>query len=769
MTVLVQLIEALRNAAVFNKHELAPPRVVLWPDEDSLWASCIEPIRERFPALWTLGDYAPEHATGPAAWLRYQLDTHGADQVPVIYLPGVDRAAFRSAEQCPKPLTHLWALQFQGQFWTQKSGKSWTPSAFLMNKEGGLGLDVAGDQETRKAIQEVLRALLPTELTELVGRKLEAADFRAVVTKAPVQMLLKWMGDPGKLKAELGPIGTEWTTFCAVCRSMYAFDPEKDGAITAAERLAESKGAWPLVWQRYKEAPHSYPGVRELLRTLPPAQLFDQAVEFRPLWNEKAERRLEAELLGLASMPQKEAAAQLLVLEKDHGFRGEWVWAMLGDSPLAEAVGPLRTLAELVLTPANPASWEALADYYQSTGWKADYAVLQALAKARSPASSQAAAAAIRAVYLPWLEKFALLTQALTATYPTEGPTTCRTLAVEPGTITLFADGLRLDVARALEARLAETSPQVETTFRCEWSALPTVTATAKSAWLPLASKLGGPLTGAGFQAKERQNGKDLVHARFKQLLGEIGLTFVETNEAGLPNGSAWTEFGSLDRYGHEQGAALAWRVEEELAGLQGRITDLLRAGWRKVQVITDHGWLLVPGGLPPITLPKHLTASRWSRCAAPDPGAQHGFPVTTWFWDPTDAVVLAPGISSFLAGREYAHGGLTMQEALIPSLTVTAKKAGGAGSIVVRERKWSGLRLNVVLVGAAGLTVDLRGKVGDPGTSVAAAPVVASEDGKKTSLLVEDPDLEGTNVFFVVLDASGACIFKDSIIIGGK
>ena len=362
-----------------------------------------------------------------------------------------------------------------------------------------------------------------------------------------------------------------------------------------------------------------------------------------------------------------------------------------------------------------------------------------------------------------------MLTQALTATYPTGGPTACRALTVEPGTITLFADGLRLDVARALEARLAETSPQVETTFQCEWSALPTVTATAKPAWMPLAAKLGGPLTGAGFQAKELQNGKDLVQARFKQLLGELNLTFVEASEVGLPHGSAWTEFGSLDKYGHEQGATLAWRVEEELAGLQGRITDLLRAGWRKVQVITDHGWLLLPGGLPSVTLPKHLTASRWSRCATPGPGAQHGYPMTAWFWDASEAVVLAPGVSAFIAGREYAHGGLTMQEALVPSLTVTAKKVGGAGSIAVKEFKWSGLRLNVVLEGAAGLTVDLRSKVGDPATTVAAGPVVASTDGKKTSLLVENDDLEGTNVFFVVLDPSGNCIFKDSVVIGGN
>ena len=156
MTILEPILKYLRSAALHNKHELAAPRVILWPDEERLWTQCIEPLRESYPALWSLGDFAPDKATGPAAWLRYQLETQGGDDVPVIYLPGIGRAAFRSADQCPNQAKHLFALQFQGQFWTQKNGKNWTPFAFFSSKEGGLGLDVAGDQDTKKAIQESL-------------------------------------------------------------------------------------------------------------------------------------------------------------------------------------------------------------------------------------------------------------------------------------------------------------------------------------------------------------------------------------------------------------------------------------------------------------------------------------------------------------------------------------------------------------------------------------------------------------------------------------
>jgi hypothetical protein len=47
------------------------------------------------------------------------------------------------------------------------------------------------------------------------------------------------------------------------------------------------------------------------------------------------------------------------------------------------------------------------------------------------------------------------------------------------------------------------------------------------------------------------------------------------------------------------------------------RIQNLLTAGWSSVRVVTDHGWLYCPGGLPKAALPKHLTESRWSRCVA--------------------------------------------------------------------------------------------------------------------------------------------------------
>jgi hypothetical protein len=92
MTILESILKSIRGAASYNKHDLAPPRVILWPDGARLWTECIEPLRCSYPAFWSLGDYSPDQATGPAVWLRFQLEAQVGDDVPVIYLPGIGRA-----------------------------------------------------------------------------------------------------------------------------------------------------------------------------------------------------------------------------------------------------------------------------------------------------------------------------------------------------------------------------------------------------------------------------------------------------------------------------------------------------------------------------------------------------------------------------------------------------------------------------------------------------------------------------------------------------
>ncbi len=87
----------------------------------------------------------------------------------------------------------------------------------------------------------------------------------------------------------------------------------------------------------------------------------------------------------------------------------------------------------------------------------------------------------------------------------------------------------------------------------------------------------------------------------------------------GDPQGRAWTEFGNIDKTGHNEGIGLAHRIPELIRNLVLRVEGLLDVGWQEVRIVTDHGWLLMPKGLPKTELPKYLTATagvdvRWSR-----------------------------------------------------------------------------------------------------------------------------------------------------------
>jgi len=75
------------------------------------------------------------------------------------------------------------------------------------------------------------------------------------------------------------------------------------------------------------------------------------------------------------------------------------------------------------------------------------------------------------------------------------------------------------------------------------------------------------------------------------------GLRVVLWCRTGDPAGSGWTETADFDSRGHDEGAKFVWRIDEELKMVRQRITELLQAGWNKVVVITDHGWLWMPVG----------------------------------------------------------------------------------------------------------------------------------------------------------------------------
>ena len=196
MTVLDHLLTVLHDAAIYNRHDLARPSVILWTDGERHWDQVAKIIAQARRGFFVLDPSEAGDFSGPSTWIRYQLGKWEGDEVPVVYLPGIHRHQFRGAAGFPEDARHLYALQFQGQFCGQTNGKDWTPTALLSSEDGGLGLKVSQDRATKEALAEQLGALLQTSVDDLRGRHLGAADFHDLAAGDLVRLLFDWISSP---------------------------------------------------------------------------------------------------------------------------------------------------------------------------------------------------------------------------------------------------------------------------------------------------------------------------------------------------------------------------------------------------------------------------------------------------------------------------------------------------------------------------------------------------------------------------------------------
>ena len=764
------LVGSLEAAAKYNPNDVVHPYAVLWTDHDTQWQPIIPQLRRLLPQLLTFGEYQPDQRIGPAIWLRSVVD-RGLPEIdlpegvtPIVYLPGVSRQELRAVQECPDSLKPLVELQYRGACWTQKNGKDWTVEAFLVSEEGGLGLDVARDATTRRAMLGALAELATTSVDRLKCKHLEAEDFDKLFSDDPAKDLLLWLSEPEAVKS--GWNSGRWSAFKSRCKADFKFDPDKDGELVGAELLGRREGPWAAVWERFTESPVLYPGVPELLSKAMPSELFVEPSSW-PQNNEKEEAALRQSLLALEKSTATKARERILELEKSHGPRREWIWAKLGQAPLANALGHLARLAERAATKLGGASTADMAKLYVDAAWEVDICTLSAMAAVKWSGDAQAVGKALNAVYRPWLESAAEHLQTLAEKEPLPGHDGqgLEDLLVEPGGLVLFADGLRFDVSQRLVERMRSKGWSV--TLSTRWAGLPTVTATAKPAVSPVTKGIKGLLLGEDFLPATADAEQPLTTDRFRKLLATAGYQYLGADESGDSSGRGWTENGELDKLGHSLQGKLAGRVEEQVDFLLERIEFLLDAGWREIRVVTDHGWLWLPGGLPKVDLPKYLTASRWARCAAIKGGSKVEVPTVRWHWNAHERIAVAPGIACFGAGNEYAHGGLSLQESLVPVIRVTAGEAAAKTAAKIGDISWVGLRCRVqVETAQPGLSVDLRSKVNDPSSSVSKVRLVDAKGA--ASLLVADDELEDTPAVVVVLDASGHVITKQPTIIGG-
>lgn len=779
MNLLTFVAESLQSAAKVNRSLMAPPAAILWTDADRAWESAIPHLRKLLPELFSLGTYSKDERNGPSIWLKcvvaQTLDIElPAGTAPIIYLPGIARADLRAIEDCPRDLQPLAELQFRGAFWSQVNAKDWTVNALLTAKKGGLGLDVAQDRATQDALKRALEqgVLLDQAVAELSGRQISATWLDSLLAPNPTRDVLAWLNAPSTTQSQWA--GPRWQIFLARCVKDFGFNPETDGVLTAAEKLAEGRGVWAEVWELYLDTFTSFKAVADLLSKLQPPQpkdMFDvpEQPSGYPRANDDGEAALRYSLSACGTMSPEQARVKVLEAETEHGARRGWLWAKMGRAPLAQGLQHLAELAILSKQSFGGATVTQMAVNYQESGWQVDQAAMNALAAVSSKADTDAVGAVLRGLYVPWLDDSANRFQELVKAagglgHPVSSSDSSKVDTKVDGLCTVFVDGLRFDVAMKLKARLAALGTVTTTAM---WTSMPSVTASGKAWTSPVAQWISGKKADEDFQPSVAADGKPLSTHNFRKLLTDHGFQVLDKHELGEPGGKAWVECGDLDHYGHEHGLRLARDMDTQLTQIVERLTELNDAGWKRFRIVTDHGWLLVPGGLPKSELSKFEAQTRWGRCAVLKDSSQ-GTPLTFgWDWCKDVQIAFAPGIHNFLAGVEYSHGGLTLQECLVLVLDVVA--VGVSASMVtadITKVTWTGLRCKVEVSSAtAGLSIDIRTKAG-LADSTLVAQVKPLENGK-ASLAVADDSSEGTAAFVVVLDGDGNVVQKKSTTVG--
>lgn len=740
---------------------VASPAAILWPDPERQWLPLIPQLRTSLPQIYSFGDFDAERQTGPAIWLRCVIDrtVDGAPPAgvcPIVYLPDVSRQELRAGVDCPQWLQPLIELQYRGTTWHQKNGREWSVEAFVTVV---LGLDLALDARTREAMLRALPVLADVDLSTLRGRRLDAEDFDSLTVGGdPVRDLLRWMSSPASFRA--GRDAAQWASFCSLVKAGFGISPDDDVA-DAATLLAEGGGKWEQVWSRFCEAPKLYAGVATALGKARHSML---TLERDPAHNERRESVLRQDLNAVLSSPHAEACARVLTLAKEHEQRRALVWAMSGASPLAMALEPLSRLASLASHTLSAATADAAAAEYADYGWRCDRALLDALSAPAPPADHDLVKKVAKALYEPWADASARRFQELIG--ERKRVDQVKDAPGDNGTCIMFVDGLRFDVGVMLHEKLESRGLSARRTHRI--TPLPTVTATGKPVTAPLYGAFKGSDGGADFNPVFADSGDPVIAPKLRDAMRRRGIAVLDAAELSGPESEAsigWLEIGQLDEKGHNLGVEMVRHVDEELERIVEQVSRLTDLGWR-VKIVTDHGWLLLPGGLPKYQLPASLTETKWSRCATVKPGTRAEMQTFPWHWDPHVSIASPPGIHAFKTGSEYAHGGISLQECVVPEIVV--RRSVPLVVATIEKVEWRGLRCRIVVKsGTAGLRADVRTNRKDQGTSV--ANMIKDVKDDRADLLVDDDKHEGHAAFVVLLDADGHVVDHKPTTIGGE
>ena len=672
------LKDQLRGNAAYNKSSQVAPAAILWTDIDKQWHSAMPFIKQHIPELIELGEYQPEARIGPAIWVKCAIANKLEECVlpeghtPIIYLPGVGRKDLRAIEQCPEFLKPLAELQYRGCWWAYNSaGRDWTVNSFLTNPKVGIELDIAKDKKTQEAILKVLPELLESPAKSLKSKKLYAEDFYSIVLDDPAKDILGWLNSPAEKQIQWA--ASKWDIFTQSCLSQFGFTPDASKRSEPLYLLCDAQGEWQSVWARFEDTANNLPLLVKQLNDIQADGLAVVNPENYLSENSVDEQSIESVFKAIEGKNKDKLDVEFRTLWKEQASRKAWLWSRLGLSPWLEMLEEVVAVLDHTKIVFSGSSPEKMAEYYSQGFWKADAAVLACMAKARDIHQQELVANVLSVIYTPWLSETTINFQRLVKAngYPDKDQVKESVANYSVGSqVVFFVDGLRFDTAKMLEEKLSKLSVTID--LKTRWSALPSLTATAKAAVTPLADMLIGLQDNDNFIPALANGHAAFSSHHLKKLLKEKGWQYLDGVETGKPTGYAWVQTGDLDNMGHKQQRKLPLFIDQILDDVVARIQGLIDAGWSRIKIVTDHGWLWIPDGLPKADLQKSLGKNRQHRCAILKDNVHHDGLVVPWHWNQNISIAMAPGISAYVAGDYYNHGGLSLQECLTLELNLT-------------------------------------------------------------------------------------------------
>ena len=764
-----KVVHALKQVENHNSNVMVRPEVILWPDPENQWSDVIEVLQESITHLLIYGNFEPSKKQGPAIWLKCMIAkvlpeaNWDVDAIPIIYLPGVAKSDLRNVENAVFNFQPLLEYQYTGTLFIQENGREWSILAFVENPINGLGIKVAKDNATKDALKKTLPSIFQ-DREVLANKTIIDADYlNNQLFPDIIPTILKWMCK-GDVLLNTMDVGKQ-EVFTNLCKSQYEFEPDHKNIMAIAEKLGSQKNSWKYVWQLYATAPHKYPEIEGLLRLAKPADLgigmYALPDESWPQVNEQKEETLAQALIKAAKQDAVKALATLHDLEKEHSVRRNWVWFELGKSPMADALHYMVQMASKLSEAFSSNSIADIKIYYTTSGFSVDQFMRKALAAVKLEKDKTIVKSIIHLFYQPWLEnitnKFQKLVEQDASIFTTQNA------VAETESFVLFVDAFRYELAEEFCKRLEKQKLTVS--LQSSWSAIPSLTPTAKPNVSPIATEISIQSGIAEFRP-QLQNGKDLLTPVFRDALKTADFKLVTSANDIQVEGKYWQEIGNIDTKGHEEQADMVKRIEELFDQVQEALDVAFERGIKRIKIVTDHGWLLLPGGLPKTQLNAGLTETRWGRCALIKEGATTDLLHLPWRWNPSIYIAYAPGISFFKINEEYAHGGISIHECLVPTLIIENSHVANIEA-EVNIVKWVNLKCTIQTSNVPdGYSVDIRTKYNDAKTSIVLSKSKTLK-GNTATLMVDD-GAESQAATIVLLDENERILDKKPTTVGG-